>query len=153
MTEAQILEIVDDVIAQGPYQPNWGSLMAAPVPDWFRKRKLGIFVHWGIYSVPAKFNEWYSRNMYIKDSVEYQHHVRTYGPHKQFGYKDFIPMFTAERFDAGQWMRLFREAGAGYVFPVAEHHDGFQMYESGLSCWNSRRDTPCYILPCGFSIS
>lgn len=74
MTEAQILEIVDDVIAQGPYQPNWSSLMTAPVPDWFRKRKLGIFIHWGVYSVPAKFNEWYSRNMYIKDSTEYRHH-------------------------------------------------------------------------------
>ena len=142
MTEAQILKIVDDVIAQGPYQPNWGSLMTAPVPDWYRKRKLGIFIHWGIYSVPAKFNEWYSRNMYIKDSAEYQHHVRTYGPHNQFGYKDFIPMLTAEHFDAGQWMRLFREAGAGYVFPVAEHHDGFQMYESDLSFWNAAQMGP-----------
>lgn len=142
MTEAQILEIVDDVIAQGPYQPNWSSLMTAPVPDWFRKRKLGIFIHWGVYSVPAKFNEWYSRNMYIKDSTEYRHHIFTYGPHNQFGYKDFIPMLTAEHFDAGQWMRLFREAGAGYVFPVAEHHDGFQMYESGLSCWNAAQMGP-----------
>ena len=142
MTEAQILKIVDNVIAQGPYQPNWSSLMTAPVPDWFRKRKLGIFIHWGVYSVPAKFNEWYSRNMYIKDSTEYRHHILTYGSHNQFGYKDFIPMLTAEHFDAGQWMRLFREAGAGYVFPVAEHHDGFQMYESGLSCWNAAQMGP-----------
>ena len=74
MTEAEILKIVDDVIAEGPFQPQWGSLMQAQIPLWYRQRKLGIFIHWGVYSVPAKFNEWYSRNMYIKDSDEYNYH-------------------------------------------------------------------------------
>lgn len=141
-TEAEILKIVDEVIAQGPYKPEWGSLMTSPVPAWFRQRRLGIFIHWGIYSVPAKFNEWYSRNMYIKDSDEYRHHIKTYGPHDQFGYKDFIPMFKAEKFDAKAWMALFSKAGASYVLPVAEHHDGFQMYESCLSRWNAAQMGP-----------
>ena len=140
--EQALLELVDRTIAEGPYGATWQSLMEAPVPRWFGQRRLGIFIHWGVYSVPAKFNEWYSRNMYVKDSPEYEHHVCTYGPHSKFGYKDFIPMFRAEHFDAGQWMELFRNAGAGYVFPVAEHHDGFQMYESQLSDWNAVKMGP-----------
>ena len=141
-TEAEILQIVDEVIAQGPYKAEWGSLMTSPVPGWFRQRKLGIFIHWGVYSVPAKFNEWYSRNMYIKDSDEYNYHVKTYGVHNVFGYKDFIPMFKAEKFDAKAWLELFARAGAGYVLPVAEHHDGFQMYDSCLSRWNAAQMGP-----------
>ena len=135
--EKEILQTVEDVIARGPYKPTWASLMQAPVPEWFRKQKLGIFIHWGLYSVPANSNEWYSRNMYIQGMPAFEHHVKTYGPQKEFGYKDFIPMFRAEKFDAGQWMELFSRAGAGYVFPVAEHHDGFQMYASELSEWNA----------------
>ncbi len=134
--EKEILEIVDCVIAEGPYKPEWDSLSEAPVPKWFKKQKLGIFVHWGLYSVPANSNEWYSRNMYIKGMPAYEHHIKTYGPQSEFGYKDFIPMFTAEGFDPKEWLDLFKEAGAGYVFPVAEHHDGFQMYDSQLSDWN-----------------
>ena len=134
--EKEILEIVDKVIEEGPYKAEWDSLMEAPVPNWFKKEKLGIFVHWGLYSVPANSNEWYSRNMYIKGMPAYEHHIKTYGPQKDFGYKDFIPMFTAEGFDASEWLKLFKDAGAGYVFPVAEHHDGFQMYDSELSDWN-----------------
>ncbi len=140
--EAQILQKVDEIIARGPFKPTWDSLMQAAVPQWYRQRKLGIFIHWGVYSVPAKFNEWYSRNMYIKDSAEYRHHIETYGPHDQFGYKDFIPLFRAENFDAGQWAALFKQAGAGYVLPVAEHHDGFQMYDSCLSKWNASQMGP-----------
>ena len=138
--EKEILQIVEETIAAGPYQPNWGSLMQARVPDWFRNRRLGIFSHWGLYSVPAKFHEWYSRNMYIPGRPEREHHVKTYG--EGFGYQDFIPMFTAEKFDPAEWIRLFREAGAGYYFPVAEHHDGFQMYESQLSDWNAVKMGP-----------
>ncbi len=140
--EKELLAIVDRVIGEGPYKADWSSLMNAPVPEWFSKRKLGIFIHWGVYSVPANSNEWYSRNMYIKGDNAYEHHLKTYGAHKDFGYKDFIPMFKAEQFDASQWMRLFKDAGAGYVFPVAEHHDGFQMYASDLSDWNAAEMGP-----------
>lgn len=134
--EREILELVDQIIAQGPYQSDWASLMHAGVPAWFREKRFGIFIHWGLYSVPANSNEWYSRNMYIQGMPAYEHHIKTYGPQNDFGYKDFIPLFTAEEFDPAHWIRLFKNSGAEYVFPVAEHHDGFQMYDSELSDWN-----------------
>ena len=134
---------IDRVIAQGPYQDNWESLGAFQPPQWYRDAKFGIFIHWGIYSVPAFGSEWYSRNMYIQGSREFEHHVKTYGPHKAFGYKDFIPLFKAEKFSADAWADLFKKAGAKYVVPVAEHHDGFQMYQSDISHWNAAEMGPC----------
>lgn len=131
------LETIKQVIAQGPYKDTWESLSDYQVPKWYRDAKFGIFIHWGIYSVPAFGSEWYSRNMYIQGSSEYEHHIATYGKHTEFGYKDFIPMFRAEKFDPDQWAGLFQDAGARYVVPVAEHHDGFQMYKSEISKWNA----------------
>lgn len=131
------LEKIDQVIKQGPYKDTWESLSAYEAPKWYRNGKFGIFIHWGVYSVPAFGSEWYSRNMYIQGSKEYEHHIETYGKHKDFGYKDFIPMFTADQFDAASWAELFKEAGASYVVPVAEHHDGFMMYRSEISHWNA----------------
>lgn len=131
------LEKIDHVIAEGPFHDNWASLSAYRVPQWYKHAKFGIFIHWGVYSVPAFGNEWYPRNMYRQGSEEYEHHIKTYGPQKEFGYKDFIPMFTADRFDPNAWAELFADAGAQYVVPVAEHHDGFQMYRSEISHWNA----------------
>jgi alpha-L-fucosidase len=135
--ETDYLKLVDRVIEEGPYRADWESLCESGMPQWFSREKLGIFLHWGLYSVPANSNEWYSRNMYIKGMPAYEHHQKKYGQQKDFGYKDFIPMLTAEKFDPAEWIRMFKAAGAGYVFPVAEHHDGFQMYESELSDWNA----------------
>ena len=131
------LETVESVIDSGPYADEWSSLCQAPVPGWFADAKFGIFTHWGLYTVPEYRNEWYSRNMYIKGYPEFDHHVATYGAQKDFGYKDFIPLFTAERFDADEWLDLFLASGARYYMPVSEHHDGFQMYRSELSRWNA----------------
>lgn len=131
------MQQIDETIANGKFKANWDSLAAFQVPDWYKKAKFGIFIHWGLYSVPAFNNEWYSRNMYIQGSEEYEHHIATYGAHKDFGYKDFISMFKAEQFDAEEWAELFRQSGAKYVMPVAEHHDGFQMYKSDLSSFNA----------------
>lgn len=131
------LETIEEVIKRGPYDATWESLSKYRVPDWYQKAKFGIFIHWGIYSVPAFGSEWYSRNMYIQGSREYEHHLETYGKHSEFGYKDFIPMFKAEKFNPDEWASLFKEAGANYVVPVAEHHDGFQMYRSEISHWNA----------------
>lgn len=131
------LKRIEDVIAKGPYKDNWDSLSDYTVPKWYMNAKFGIFLHWGIYSVPAFGNEWYSRNMYCKENREFEHHRKTYGEQKDFGYKDFIPMFKAEKYNADEWAKLFKEAGAQYVVPVAEHHDGFQMYKSKISHWNS----------------
>lgn len=139
----EYMKNIDEVIARGPYSADWDSLNNHTVPEWYRRAKFGIFIHWGVYAVPAFGSEWYPRNMYIKDSWEYKHHIETYGPHKDFGYKDFIPMFKAEKFNAAEWAELFRDAGAKYVVPVAEHHDGFQMYKSEISHWNAYEMGPC----------
>lgn len=138
----QTIAEITQVANQGPFAPNWSSLGRFSMPEWFVKAKFGIFVHWGLYSIPAYNNEWYSRNMYLKGHPEFDHHVATYGPQKEFGYKDFIPMFTATAFDAQEWMKVFKKAGAQYVFPVAEHHDGFQMYQSSVSTWNAAERGP-----------
>ena len=136
------LALVNQTVQSGPFYADWDSLGHYQVPAWFRDAKFGIFIHWGIYSVPAWGNEWYSRNMYVQGSPAYEHHIATYGPQSKFGYKDFIPMFKAEKFDAEAWAELFRRAGAKYIVPVAEHCDGFPMYASDLTQWNAARMGP-----------
>jgi alpha-L-fucosidase len=131
----QYLEKVDGENQHGKFRPTWDSLSSYQVPDWWRDLKFGIFIHWGVYSVPAYGSEWYPRDMYQQSKREFKHHIETYGPQTKFGYKDFIPGFRAEKFDADAWAKLFREAGAKYVIPVAEHHDGFPMYASDLTDW------------------
>ena len=106
------------------------------VPEWFRDAKFGIFIHWGLYAVPAFYNEWYASRMYDVGSESYKHHIETYGKQTEFGYKDFIPMLKAEKFDANEWVSLFKAAGARYVVPVAEHHDRFAMYNAISLDWN-----------------
>ncbi len=107
------------------------------IPEWFSDSKLGIFIHYGVYTVPAYGSEWYARWMYTENSKIHQHHVATYGDPTEFGYKDFVPMFKAPNFDAAAWADLFVESGAKYIVPVAEHHDGFSMYKSAWNKWNS----------------
>jgi len=130
------------------YKANWESLQDYVVPEWFRDAKLGIFIHWGVYAVPAFDNEWYPRFMY-RDEVSrkgknyFQHHTETFGHPGEFGYKDFIPMFKAEKWDPAAWVELFKQAGAKYVVPVAEHHDGFPMYDCSFTNWNAAQMGPC----------
>ena len=120
------------------HKPDSASLAENySIPDWFKDAKLGIFIHWGVYAVPAYGSEWYPRKMYQKGDKVYEHHINTYGPHTEFGYKDFIPMFKAEKFNAEEWLSLFKESGAKYIVPVAEHHDGFSLYDSRFNKWNS----------------
>lgn len=143
---ARQLAKVDRGDSSGPYRPNWESLKGIRVPEWFRDAKFGIFIHWGPYSVPGFLTEWYSRTMYDPSNVAFTYHRNVFGPQSKFGYKDFIPKFTAEKFDAAQWIALFQDAGAKYVMPVAEHCDGFAMYDTAMSDWNEvkmgpKRDT------------
>ncbi|MDE2052134.1 MAG: alpha-L-fucosidase [Gammaproteobacteria bacterium] len=133
---------VDSRIARGPFEARWQSLEAYRVPGWFRDAKFGIFIHWGVFSVPAFDNEWYSRNMYVHGSVAYEYHRAVYGPQSKFGYKDFIPRFTMAKFDPDAWADLFVRAGARYVVPVAEHSDGFAMYDSKFTLWDAARMGP-----------
>ncbi len=139
---AAILADVDRVNSEGPFRPDWESLQTYKVPDWYKDAKFGIFIHWGVYSVPAFGSEWYPRLMYLQGSEEYKHHIATYGPQGKFGYKDFVPMFKAQNYDPAAWARLFKEAGAKYVVPVFEHHDGFAMYDNSLSDWTAVKMGP-----------
>ncbi|HVC47120.1 MAG TPA: alpha-L-fucosidase [Terracidiphilus sp.] len=131
----------------GPFRPDWATLIKYQQPQWYKDAKFGIFIHWGVYSVPAAENEWYPRNMYIPGQGAYKDfHARFAQGDASRGYKDFIPLFKAQNFDPAAWAKLFKEAGARYVIPVAEHHDGFSMYDSGLSDWTvvkmgPKRDT------------
>ncbi|WP_425492533.1 alpha-L-fucosidase [Dyella jiangningensis] len=141
----QILTQTEHVAWQGPMQPDWQTLTAYRTPDWYRDAKFGIFVHWGVYSVPAFKGEWYPRHMYEREgenSDRYRHQLATYGPMPKMGYKDLIPLFKAEHFDPQAWAKLFHDAGARYVVPVAEHHDGFAMYDSKLSDWTAVKMGP-----------
>lgn len=137
------------IYAQQPYTADWASLDARPVPQWFKDAKLGIFIHWGVYSVPAwapvgkeyavysKYSEWYW-NRLVTDSSNVgkafrAYHDSTYGP--RFMYQDFAPMFKAGLFNPGQWAELFRKAGAQYVVLTSKHHEGFTLWPSAQS-WN-----------------
>ena len=143
MTTKEYLKLIDEVNENGRYKADWASLSHHKVPEWYMRDKIGVFIHWGIYSVPAYGNEWYSRAMYDSACSEFEHHIKTYGNQKDFGYKDFIPMFKAERFDAEKWVSLFRKAGMKYVMPVCEHHDGFAMYDTEFNPWNAKEMGPC----------
>jgi alpha-L-fucosidase len=129
-------------IAPGRNDPAQKPVTQHPVAEWFRDAKFGIYFHWGPYSVPAYENEWYSRNMYVKGSAAYKYHVAKYGGPEKFGYKDFIPQFTAEKFDADEWADLFERAGARFAGPVAEHADGWSNWDSKLTPWNAARMGP-----------
>ncbi|MGB5437608.1 MAG: alpha-L-fucosidase [Maribacter sp.] len=130
------------------YTANWESLKQHQTPEWFLDAKFGIYCHWGPYSVPEYENEWYAHWMYVNEnnpeakngeaSKFYKHHVETYGPLDKFGYKDFIPMFKAEKFDASEWAQLFKDAGARFAGPVSEHADGFAMWDSELTEWDAK---------------
>lgn len=125
------------------YQESWESLAGHnEQPDWFQDAKLGIYFHWGVYSVPAFSTEWYPRLMHFEGSKEYEHHLKKYGHPSEFGYHDFVPMFKAENFNANEWADLFEKAGARFAGPVAEHHDGFSMWASDITPWNAGKKGP-----------
>ena len=131
-------------IAPGPYAPEIASLAEhKSAPEWFRDAKLGIYAHWGVYSVPAYGDEWYPTWMWLADwpaqsgkTHYYDHHVATYGGPEAFPYHAFVPMFTADKFDADEWADLFVAAGARFAGPVAEHSDGYAMWDSEVTPWN-----------------
>ena len=142
MTKEEYLRQIDRVNETGTYKADWASLSGRKTPEWYVRDKFGVFIHWGIYSVPAYGSEWYARAMYDKNHREYEYHRRTYGPQNEFGYKNFIPMFKAEKFDADAWAALFQQAGARFVMPVCEHHDGFAMYDTAFNRWNAKKMGP-----------
>ncbi len=128
------------------YENNWESLNARPVPQWFADAKFGIFIHWGLYSVPSfapvgQYAEWYWHAINDPNPDEnrkkFQNfHKKMYG--ENFRYQDFAKDFKAELFDADEWAELFQRSGAKYMNLVSKHHDGFTMYKSSYAPnWNS----------------
>ena len=93
------------------YEPTWESLDSRPIPTWFNEAKFGIFIHWGVYAVPAAGSEWYPRNMYNTKSPLFKYHKKTWGDQSEFGYKDFVPKFRAENWNPEAWAELFESAG------------------------------------------
>ena len=126
--------------SDGPFQPTWESIKQNyTAPQWFIDAKFGITMHWGLYSVAAYHNEWYEKYMY---GVFADWHAQNFGPQDKFGYKDFIPLFTADKFNADDWATLCKDAGAKYVMPTCEHHDGFSMWDSDINRWNAAKMGP-----------
>jgi alpha-L-fucosidase len=130
-----LLQQADQQAHDGPYRPDWETLRNHEIPQWFKDAKFGIFIGWGVYAVPGAVNEWYPHNMYKPVDPAHDDFVKRFGGFDKFGYKDFIPKFRAEHFDPQDWAQLFKKSGAKYVVPIAEHHDGFAMYDSDLSDW------------------
>ena len=129
-------------IPPGKFQPTWDSLHANySVPDWLRDAKFGIFMHWGIYAVPAHGSEWYEKHMYGNPPIT-QWHTEHFGAPDKFGYKDFIPMFTCSNWDPDAWAELFKRAGAKFIIPTAEHHDGFALWNSAANRYNAMQMGP-----------
>ena len=121
-------------------QPTWESINERGYPQWFSDAKLGIFIHWGVYSVPAYaslegYAEWYYRGLMTNDDrKDFQEHI--YG--KDFQYEDFAPMWKAELWNPDEWAELFKKSGAKYVLLVSKHHDGFCLWPSQYAPgWNS----------------
>ena len=117
------------------------NITERPYPEWFKDAKLGIFIHWGLYSVPAyggkeSYSEWFLRGLQVKDSLRTNFVKNTYRDH--FTYNDFAPLFKAELFDSDEWATLFKKSGAKYVMFVSKHHDGYALWPSKYSRnWNS----------------
>lgn len=134
--------------AQVEFTTDWESLKKHKVvPEWFADAKLGVYFHWGVYSVPAFGNEWYPRWMYVYDrdpklwgGLTYEYHRETYG--RDFHYHDFIPMWKAENFSAKEWVDMFEDMGARFIGSIAEHHDGFSLWDSKVNEWNSAQMGP-----------
>ncbi|MGW4644285.1 alpha-L-fucosidase [Sphaerisporangium sp. NPDC004334] len=136
------------------YTASWSSVdQHPPAPEWFQDAKFGIYYHWGVFSVPAFANEWYPRNMYNNGSSENNHHKSVYGDPSAWPYHNFIngardkagnfvqfaPKLKSAggSFDPNEWAQLFADAGARFAGPVAEHHDGYSMWNSQVNEWNS----------------
>ncbi|MBI4874868.1 MAG: alpha-L-fucosidase [Acidobacteria bacterium] len=129
------------VFTPGPFQGTRESLRTYRAPEWFRDAKFGIWAHWGPQSAP-EFGDWYARNMYIEGHRQYKYHVKKYGHPSKFGFKDVIPTWKAEKFDAEALMALYRKAGAKYFVSMGVHHDNFDLWNSRHNPWNAVKMGP-----------
>ncbi|MBB6110489.1 alpha-L-fucosidase [Mucilaginibacter lappiensis] len=128
-------------IADGPFKPDWGSLAAYQVPDWFRDAKFGIWAHWGPQCQPER-GDWYARGMYQEGSDQYKYHIQKYGHPSKFGFKDVINEWKAENWNPSELLGLYKRAGAKYFMALANHHDNFDLYDSKYQSWNATKLGP-----------
>jgi len=123
-------------IAEGPYKPTDESLKQYQYPEWFRDAKFGIWSHWGPQAVPRQ-GDWYAKRMYQETDPAYKYHIANYGHPSEFGFKDIIPLWKAEKWDPDKLMELYKKAGAKYFFSMGSHHDNFFLWDSKIHEWNS----------------
>jgi alpha-L-fucosidase len=121
---------------EGPFKPSDESLKQYQYPEWFRDAKLGFWSHWGPQAVPRQ-GDWYARRLYQEGSPGYKYHLEHYGHPSEFGYKDIIPLWKAERWDPEKLMALYKKAGAKYFVSMGSHHDNFFLWNSKLNKWNA----------------
>ena len=129
-------ELAHPNVSGGPFQGTRESLAAYRVPDWFRDAKFGIWAHWGPQSA-VEFGDWYARNLYIEGSRQYRHHLEHYGHPSKVGYKDIIPLWTAEAFEPDHLLSLYKQAGARYFVSMGVHVDNFDLWDSKHTRWNA----------------
>lgn len=129
-------QFVESQDLEGFFKPTEESFQQYRCPEWFRDAKLGFWAHWGPQAVPRQ-GDWYARKMYIEGDPAYRYHVSHYGHPSEFGYKDIIPLWKAERWDPAKLMALFKKAGAKYFVSMGSHHDNFFLWDSALHPWNS----------------
>jgi len=138
------------------FDANWNSLNQRKMPTWFHQDKFGIFIHWGVYSVPAyapvmpnsgySYAEWYWYRLFEKQKDFMAFHNKNYG--SSFAYQQFEPMFKAEMYDPNQWADIFKRSGAKYVVLTSKHHEGYALWNSAEADktwgrpWNSVTGTP-----------
>src|SRR5579871_3914954 len=123
-------------IQKGPFEGIRASLEQYQVPEWYRDAKFGIWAHWGPQSAPEQ-GDWYARNMYIQGSAQNKYHVDTYGHPSKFGFKDIVPTWKADKFDADHLIGMYKRAGAKYFVSMGVHHDNFDLWNSKHTRWNA----------------
>ena len=136
--------VVQDGNKETVFSPNVESLRQYKCPEWFRDAKFGIYCHWNPQSsVKSPSTGWYARHMYDENRPEYKEHLQFYGHPSEFGYKDIIREWKADKFNADEWVKLFKKAGAKYIVAMAVHHDNFDMWDSKYQPkWNSMNYGP-----------
>lgn len=118
------------------FDPTWESLAQYVTPDWFRDAKFGIWAHWGPQCEPER-GDWYARGMYLQGDEKYREHLAQYGHPSEFGFKDVIHSWKAERWDPQALVALYKRAGAEYFVAMANHHDNLDLWDSRHQPWNS----------------
>ena len=113
----------------GKFQPTWQSLETHQTPEWFRNAKFGIWAHWGPQCVEGS-GDWMARGMYIEGSDQYKYHKKHYGHQSEFGFKDILPLFKAEKWDPEKLVERYKRCGAQYFFVLGNHHDNFDLWDS-----------------------